>query len=373
MLQTCALSLLVFTGASQFALVGVLAAGGAPLSGALTALLLGTRNTLYGLRLAPLLDWRGWRRLRAAHLVIDESTAMSVTRETTARPPGSASSSTGLAVFVLWNLATLAGALAGTAIGDPRTYGLDAAVGGAFLALLWPRLHDPAQPGGRPLAAAAVALGWCRSPRPACRCSPPAGVALLAGLLDRAARARRPPMTWAAVLVAGVGCYLLKLAGLSVPPRVLERPVVERVADLMPVALLAALVARAGLRAPAQRLVLDARLAGLGVAVVAAAAAGAVPRRGVRGRADRGPAAAAAEPAPRAAALVGRSAAGCWHPLPARRARRPPWSPPRARRPAPCRGRPGRSCRAAPGGRCPRRRCRPRTSPPCRSSRSRSS
>mgnify|MGYP000898349015 FL=1 len=70
--QTCALSLLVFTGASQFALVGVVAAGGAPLSGALTALLLGTRNTLYGLRLAPLLAWRGARRLLGAQVLIDE-------------------------------------------------------------------------------------------------------------------------------------------------------------------------------------------------------------------------------------------------------------------------------------------------------------
>src|SRR5690349_24340165 len=72
--QTCALSLLVFTGASQFALVGVLAAGGATLSGALTALLLGTRNTLYGLRMAPLLRFTGWRRTLAAHVLIDEST-----------------------------------------------------------------------------------------------------------------------------------------------------------------------------------------------------------------------------------------------------------------------------------------------------------
>ena len=78
--QTCALSLLMFTGASQFALVGVLAAGGTPLSGALTAVLLGTRNTLYGLRLAPLLGWSGVRRIAGAHLVIDESTAMSVNR-----------------------------------------------------------------------------------------------------------------------------------------------------------------------------------------------------------------------------------------------------------------------------------------------------
>jgi 4-azaleucine resistance transporter AzlC len=140
-LQTCALSLLVFTGASQFALVGVVAAGGAPLSGAATGLLLGTRNTLYGLRLAPLLAWTGWRKAGAAHLLIDESTAMSVTREN--RDEARVGFlSTGLAVFILWNLATLGGALAGEALGDPRTYGLDAAVGGAFLALLWPRLRD---------------------------------------------------------------------------------------------------------------------------------------------------------------------------------------------------------------------------------------
>jgi predicted branched-subunit amino acid permease len=153
-LQTCALSLLVFTGASQFALVGVVASGGSPLSGALTALLLGSRNTLYGLRLAPLLGWHGWRRAAAAHLVIDESTAMSVNRAgTPAARVGFLS--TGIAVFVLWNLATLGGALAGTALGDPRTFGLDAAVGGAFLALLWPRLSTGLN---RVVAVLAVAL-----------------------------------------------------------------------------------------------------------------------------------------------------------------------------------------------------------------------
>jgi 4-azaleucine resistance transporter AzlC len=141
--QTCALSLLVFTGASQFALVGVLAAGGSPFAGALTALLLGTRNTLYGLRLGPLLALTGWRRLGGAHLVIDESTAMSVTRTSTAQAR-LGFWTTGGSVFVLWNLATLVGALVGTALGDPRTYGLDAAVGAAFLALLWPRLDRPA-------------------------------------------------------------------------------------------------------------------------------------------------------------------------------------------------------------------------------------
>ncbi|HET9499011.1 MAG TPA: AzlC family ABC transporter permease [Marmoricola sp.] len=154
--QSCALSLLVFTGASQFALVGVIGAGGTPFFATLSGLLLGTRNTLYGLRLAPLLDWRGVRRAAAAHLVIDESTAMSVTRES----PAAARTgflATGLGVFVLWNLFTLGGAVAGEALGDPRDYGLDAAVGGAFLALLWPRL-DSAQHRLTAVLAAALAL-----------------------------------------------------------------------------------------------------------------------------------------------------------------------------------------------------------------------
>ena len=180
--QTCALSLLMFTGASQFALVGVLAAGGAPLSGALTALLLGTRNTLYGLRLAPLLQWSGWRRLLGAHLVIDESTAMSVTRSSrTAARLGFLT--TGLSVFVLWNLATFAGAIAGTVLGDPRTFGLDAAVGAAFMALLWPRLRDRRN---RLVAAAAaaVALGMVPIAPAGVPVLAAAGVALLAGALS---------------------------------------------------------------------------------------------------------------------------------------------------------------------------------------------
>jgi branched-subunit amino acid transport protein len=72
---------------------------------------------------------------------------------------------------------------------------------------------------------------------------------------------------WTAVLVTALGCYLLKLAGLSVPPRVLERPLVERVADLIPVALLSALVA-VQIFADGQELVLDARVLGLATAVV---------------------------------------------------------------------------------------------------------
>ena len=181
--QACALSLLVFTGASQFALVGVLASGGAPLSGAVTALLLGTRNTLYGLRLAPLLGWSGWRRAAAAHLVIDESTAMSVNRDgTEAARVGFLS--TGLAVLVLWNAATLGGAVAGEALGDPRTYGLDAAVGAAFLALLWPRLADRRNQLVA-LLGAAVALSLVPVTAAGVPVLAAAGVALLTGVLSR--------------------------------------------------------------------------------------------------------------------------------------------------------------------------------------------
>jgi predicted branched-subunit amino acid permease len=181
--QTCALSLLVFTGASQFALVGVIAAGGAPLSGAVTALLLGTRNTLYGLKLAPLLDWHGVRRLGAAHLLIDESTAMSVNRASTpAARVGFLS--TGLAVFALWNLATVGGAIAGQSLGDPRDYGLDAAVGGAFLALVWPRLATRRNQLVAGLSVA-LALGLVPVTAAGVPILAAAGVALLVGVLTR--------------------------------------------------------------------------------------------------------------------------------------------------------------------------------------------
>ena len=156
-LQTCALSLMVFTGASQFAFIGIIASGGNPVTGALTAVLLGSRNMFYGLSLARLLDLRGGQRLASAHFVIDESTAMAVTRDTR-RQARLGFYWTGISIFVLWNLTTFLGARAGTAIGDPRTYGLAAAVGAAFLGLLWPRLTS-GHARSIALFAAAVALG----------------------------------------------------------------------------------------------------------------------------------------------------------------------------------------------------------------------
>lgn len=137
--QAMALSLLLFSGASQFALIGVIAGGGSAVSATLTAFLLSSRNMFYGIAVAPLLRVKGIQRVFTAQLVIDESTAMAVVRSDR-RHARIAFYVTGIAIFILWNLTTYIGAIAGNAIGDPRTYGLDAAVSAVFLALVWPRL-----------------------------------------------------------------------------------------------------------------------------------------------------------------------------------------------------------------------------------------
>ena len=140
MAQASATSLLMFTGASQFALVGVLGAGGSAAAGVAGALLLGSRNALYAVRLAHLLQLRGPRRVVAAQLTIDESTAMATTApEPLAR---TAFWATGLTVYLIWNLTTLLGALGAARLGDPSRFGLDAVVPAAFLALLAPRLRE---------------------------------------------------------------------------------------------------------------------------------------------------------------------------------------------------------------------------------------
>ena len=156
--QACALSLLAFTGASQFALAGVLASGGSLLAGSAGAILLGSRNTLYGLRLAEVLRPRGPRRLFTAVGVIDETTAM-----TLAQPdPVSARSAfkaTFWCLYLTWNLATLGGALGAGRIGSPQAFGLDVVGPAAFLALIWPRLKAGGLERLVALAGAAIALG----------------------------------------------------------------------------------------------------------------------------------------------------------------------------------------------------------------------
>jgi predicted branched-subunit amino acid permease len=155
LLQTCALSLLVFTGASQFALVGALAAGGNPFTAAAGAFFLGVRNAFYGLRLSQLLAVPRAVRPFAAQWVIDETTAVTLAQPTRrARRIGF--TVTGLTLYALWNLTTVLGALGAKAIGDTRAWGLDAAGPAVFLALLAPMLRTTTE---RAVAGLAVLLG----------------------------------------------------------------------------------------------------------------------------------------------------------------------------------------------------------------------
>ncbi|MFL6052268.1 MAG: AzlC family ABC transporter permease [Actinoallomurus sp.] len=186
--QACALSVVAFTGASQFALIGVVGGGGNLLAGAVGAILLGGRNALYGLRLAPMLGARGWRRLVAAHLVIDETTAVA-----TAQPgPRSARAgfwATAISLYLTWNLATLSGALGAARLGNPETYGLDVVGPAAFLALLWPRLTA----GGTERLVALLAMAVAVATTPLLPPGVPvmlAAVAALAGVVGR----RTPPV-----------------------------------------------------------------------------------------------------------------------------------------------------------------------------------
>jgi predicted branched-subunit amino acid permease len=187
--QAVTLSALMFTGASQFALVGVLGAGGGAVAAVGSALLLGTRNTVYGVRLVPLLKPQGIiRRLGTAHWVIDETTALSI-----AAPDRGlarlAFLTGGASIFLTWNFMTVVGALGAAALTGPALAALDAVVPAAFLALLWPRLRagfpeaavqrrvaaggavvalalTPLVPAGVQVIAAVVAVALAGRPRP---------------------------------------------------------------------------------------------------------------------------------------------------------------------------------------------------------------
>lgn len=180
--QAMALSALMFTGGSQFAFIGVIAGGGAGSAAVGAATLLGVRNAVYGMQMNRLLQPRGWRRWAAAQLTIDESAATASGQLDQAEQQRGFWTA-GIGVFLLWNGFTLAGALLGDALGDPRRWGLDGAAVAAFLGLLWPRLRQrepvalallcglvtalavPMLPPGLPILVAAVigaAWGWWR-------------------------------------------------------------------------------------------------------------------------------------------------------------------------------------------------------------------
>jgi predicted branched-subunit amino acid permease len=136
--QTMVLSLLMFSGGSQFAFIGVVAAGGG-IAGVASAAMLGLRNALYGMSMRRVVQPGGALLPIAAHVTIDESTAVALAQEEP-RAQRTGFWVTGVGIWIGWNLATLGGALLGDLLGDPRQWGLDAAAAAAFVGLLWPRL-----------------------------------------------------------------------------------------------------------------------------------------------------------------------------------------------------------------------------------------
>ncbi len=174
--QTLALSLLVFSGGSQFAFVGVIGAGGGAAAAIATSTFLGLRNGFYGIGLAQILrPMRGWRRAWAAQVTIDESTAVALAQPHEDLPARRAGFWwTGVGVFLGWNAVTLVGALLGSRIGDPSDWGLDAAAAAAFLALVWPRLGSRR---ARAVAGAAALIALALTP------VAPAGVPVLVAAL----------------------------------------------------------------------------------------------------------------------------------------------------------------------------------------------
>ncbi|UVJ39925.1 AzlC family ABC transporter permease [Arthrobacter sp. CJ23] len=178
--QTMALSLLLFSGGSQFAFIGVVAGGGSGVAAMTASALLGLRNGIYGMQINAMLQPRGWRRYAAAQLTIDESTA-TASGQSDQDEQRRGFWTAGIGIFLLWNLFTAVGALAGDAMGDPKQWGLDGAAVAAFLGLLWPRLKGrepwaiaaacalatvlavPFVPSGVPILVAALVagvIGW---------------------------------------------------------------------------------------------------------------------------------------------------------------------------------------------------------------------
>ncbi|MFG2086095.1 MULTISPECIES: AzlC family ABC transporter permease [unclassified Spirillospora] len=155
--QACVLSLLAFTGASQFALAGVIGGGGGLVAGSLGAVLLGGRNALYGMRLADMLGVRGGRRLLTAHVIIDETTAVATAQRGRAAARAGFYT-TAISLYLAWNTTTLLGAAGAARLGDPEVVGLDVLGPAAFLALLWPRLSAGRREVRVAVAAAAIAL-----------------------------------------------------------------------------------------------------------------------------------------------------------------------------------------------------------------------
>ncbi|MFE2265392.1 AzlC family ABC transporter permease [Streptomyces griseosporeus] len=151
------MSLVVYAGSAQFSAVGILLAGGGPLAAAATGLLLNTRTAAFSLAVADVLGRGRAARLLGAHLVTDETVAFALAQSDPARRR-TAFWVSGLGLFAVWNAGVLCGALAGSALGDTGTYGLDAAFPAVLVALVLPALRTDAAVRRSALPGAALAL-----------------------------------------------------------------------------------------------------------------------------------------------------------------------------------------------------------------------
>ena len=140
--KTSALSLLVFAGGSQFAAVG-LAGAGNQAAGVVTGLLLNSRLAAFSVLAAPLVTGPWWKRAVGSQLVVDEPVVLALEHEDRARARAAFWFS-GLLLFVCWNAVTVLGAAVGDVLGNPAAIGLDGAFPAVFVALLAPRLREPA-------------------------------------------------------------------------------------------------------------------------------------------------------------------------------------------------------------------------------------
>ena len=294
--QTMALSLLLFSGGSQFAFIGVVAGGGSGVAAMGAATLLGMRNGIYGMQINALLQPRGWRKFAAAQLTIDESTATS-TGQSDPDEQKRGFWTAGIGVFVLWNLFTALGALAGGALGDPKQWGLDGAAVAAFLGLLWPRLKGrepvaiavvcalatvlavPFVPPGVPILVAAVVaagIGWFSHGRSDEGLEPDVDPYAeehahhhdATGDHPGAPCWRRRMNLWMWLLLSCLLAYAWKLLGYLVPASLLRNPRMSRIAGTMTIGLLASLTVVNAV-ASGQSLALDARLGALAAAGIA--------------------------------------------------------------------------------------------------------
>jgi 4-azaleucine resistance transporter AzlC len=175
-----AMSLLIFAGGAQFAALGVVLSGGSPVAAVLAGLVPNARLLPYGFAVADVLDGRWWARVAGSHVVVDESVAFALRQPA----PGRRRAvfwCCGLALFVCWNLAVVAGAAAGRAMGNTGAFGLDAVFPAVLLALVMPLLTDR---GTRAAAVAGTVVAVAATP------FLPAGVPVLLSLTGLVAAGR---------------------------------------------------------------------------------------------------------------------------------------------------------------------------------------